>query len=130
MSVEGDIVFVVMVVVVSGGGNEELYCELKCGECLCGERYVQSRVSRRVLPRFGPRSAIHESTRVDGRERLSDAAPTTALAASSRGCVLSPRRASPAVRRCRALNASRGGNFPLRLRRILVWRYYWRSDGC
>ena len=50
-------------------------------------------------PRFGPRSA---STRVDGRERLSDAAPTTALAASARGDALSPQcqfRALQSVKR-------------------------------
>ena len=39
MRVEGDIV--VMVVVVVSGGDGELYGELKGGECLCGERYVQ-----------------------------------------------------------------------------------------
>ena len=60
------------------GGNGELYGELKGGECLRGEQL------ERIAAKRPPRA-------VDGGERVSEAAPTTALAASSRGCALLPR---------------------------------------
>ena len=117
--VEGDIVMVV--VVVSGGGNGELYGELKCGECLCGERRLER------IPATRPPRAVN------GGERVSEAAPTTARASSSRGCALSPRRASfgrSAFRSVpRALNSRYFRLAPLRLPVSVVRGYCWVVKG-
>ena len=105
-----------VVVVVSGGGDGERYGELKCGECLCGER--SGTFTRAKRP---PRA-------VDGRERRSEAAPTTALAASSRGDALRVPVSAGAVHR--HVYASGDGNFrvaPLRLPVSVIRGYCRRS---
>ena len=99
-----------VVVVVVNGGNGKLYGELKCGECLCGERRLER------IPAMRPPRAV------DGGERVSEAAPTTALAAGARGDALSP-RVPVSAGAAESFNASRGVNLrvaPLRLSRLLM----------
>ena len=94
MRVEGDIVVgvVVMVVVVSvvGMGSSTVSsrvvsaCAANVDSTKRPPRAVDERRLERIAAKRPPRA-------VDGRERRSEAAPTAALAASSRGDALSPR---------------------------------------
>ena len=77
-SLEGDIVVVVVVmVVVSVGMSSSTVSSSVVSACAANVDSSES-----------PRSALHA---VDGGERVSEAAPTTALAVSARGDALSPR---------------------------------------
>jgi len=74
-SLEGDIVVVVVVMVVVSVGMRSSTVSSSV-ECLCGERRLE-----RIPAKRPPRAS-------DGRERRSEAAPTTARASSSRGCAV------------------------------------------